>query len=589
MSIHKYQRVSQNTSGQSLLEVILAMAIFAAIAGTLITMSVGGFRGLEQGGEQTEAEALAEEGIEAIKSIRDRAWNESIPCTTCVVSNDGTKWNIVAGASEPNLGTNGKFTRTITFNNVCRDNTSQNIVDCGTCGATCYTDVQTKKATVAVTWTTRGGQSNTVQKVAYTTNWDSRDLVQDTNFSCGAGGSTGICADTELSSLGDGSSVTLKSALWLGGYKFRKKLTINGAQVPNAQSSFPVLVSFPTGDPDLVRDIDCTVVDGPCSASGFDIVFSQNHVAKLDHEIEKYASTTGEIIMWVRFDPLPAADTDFYVYYGDPAIILSQENINAVWDANYVGVWHFNEGDSTAPNFYENSGAPINHGTLVDTAGGTVQATGQIGFALDLEGGVDADANDDYINIGSDPSLDDLHLTGGMTVSAWVRPDGATATGNLMSKRDASSCAGEYSMLFDQSSGTIGFYKKGTTNYFRNSAAGAFVNNALQHITMTWDGSAANINTHHYVGNSSGVRSEVTYGLPSTDGVGLGSDAICEFAIGTRKAPSFQAIEGIIDEFHLSNIVRTPNWMTIEYNNQVNQGIGATKFIKSAGTEEPKP
>ncbi len=199
--------------GQSLLEVILAMAIFAAIAGVLISMSVGGFRGLEQGGEQTEAEALAQEGIEAVKSIRDRAWNENTFADGIAqrILPSGGQWTWNGPGSDTGLGTNAKFARTITFNNVCRDNTSQNIVDCATCGATCYTDVHEKRATVAVTWTTRGGQANTVQKVAYVSNWDSKDQFENTTANFNAAGS--VFTSTQENAAvtgGDGNgSVTL--------------------------------------------------------------------------------------------------------------------------------------------------------------------------------------------------------------------------------------------------------------------------------------------------------------------------------------------------------------------------------------------
>ena len=171
------QANSKFKKGQGLLEVILAMAIFAAIAGTLITMSVGGFRGLEQGGEQTEAEGFAEEGMEAIRSIHDRAWNEITGVTAQVGISSG-KWVITGTGDQTGLGTNGKFTRAISFADVCRDNTSQNIVACG--APSSYTDLHSKKVTATITWTTRGGQTNTVQKIAYLTNWDSREWVEDT-------------------------------------------------------------------------------------------------------------------------------------------------------------------------------------------------------------------------------------------------------------------------------------------------------------------------------------------------------------------------------------------------------------------------
>ncbi|MCH8986774.1 type II secretion system protein, partial [Patescibacteria group bacterium] len=79
----------QYNAGQSILEVIVAMAVFALIGAALVTMVVGSFEGLKQGGEQTQAEALAQEGMEAVRSIRDRAWNEHIYAQSGVEVNGG--------------------------------------------------------------------------------------------------------------------------------------------------------------------------------------------------------------------------------------------------------------------------------------------------------------------------------------------------------------------------------------------------------------------------------------------------------------------------------------------------------------------
>lgn len=158
-----------NTRGQSLLEVIVAMAIFALISTAMITLAMGGFTGLEQGGEHTQAQALAQQGYEAVRSIRDGAWNE-MSFTTSTVSVSSTQW-IFDG--ENTTSTIGQYTRTISFDDVCRDS-NDDIVDCpGT-----YTDVATQKITVAVVWEVRPGVDNRVEHVAYLTNWDSYDWTQ---------------------------------------------------------------------------------------------------------------------------------------------------------------------------------------------------------------------------------------------------------------------------------------------------------------------------------------------------------------------------------------------------------------------------
>ena len=174
----------QYNAGQSILEVIVAMAVFALIGAALVTMVVGSFEGLKQGGEQTQAEALAQEGIEAIRSIRDRAWNENLYAQSAVEVS-GNQW-IFSG--EGTTETIGQFVRSITFADVCRDG-ADNIATC----PGLYVDVHSKEVKVEITWQRRPGVTNSVQRIAYVTNWDSREWTQ-TNWFGGAGQS--IWADS---------------------------------------------------------------------------------------------------------------------------------------------------------------------------------------------------------------------------------------------------------------------------------------------------------------------------------------------------------------------------------------------------------
>jgi hypothetical protein len=166
--------------GQSILEVIVAMAIFALIGAAMATLSVGGFTALEQGGESTQASALAEEGIGAVRAIRDRAWNENT-FSTSSVSVSGSRW-IFDG--ENTTETIGQFTRTISYDNVCRDASN----DITTCPGN-YTDVHTKLVTSEVSWTIRPGVTNSVTRTAYLSNWDSQDWTQ-TDWVGGSGQAT---------------------------------------------------------------------------------------------------------------------------------------------------------------------------------------------------------------------------------------------------------------------------------------------------------------------------------------------------------------------------------------------------------------
>ena len=195
--------VWRHEGGQGLLEVILTMAIFGLLAAALGTMVVGGFRGVERGGEETEAEAFAQEAIEAVRAIRDRAWNENRYAESAVAASGG-QWIFTGDLNE----TIGQYTRVITFANVCRNQTTNDIVsDCGVLNT--YTDPHTKLVTVEVTWQTETGVSNSVKKIAYITNWDSRDWKEDTVADFSDGAFTAITSSTSLGD-GDGALVPIE-------------------------------------------------------------------------------------------------------------------------------------------------------------------------------------------------------------------------------------------------------------------------------------------------------------------------------------------------------------------------------------------
>jgi Tfp pilus assembly protein PilV len=166
--------VAAKTRGQSLLEVILALAIFSFSVAALASMVTGSVIGLTQGGEHVEASALAQEALEAVRAIRDRAWNEG-RYNDSGVTISGNTW-VLSGTAGPEVI--GKFERIILFADVCRDGATHDSVPCPAISPD-YLDVHSKYVTVTVSWQTGLGVTNMVEQSAYVTNWDSTDWVED--------------------------------------------------------------------------------------------------------------------------------------------------------------------------------------------------------------------------------------------------------------------------------------------------------------------------------------------------------------------------------------------------------------------------
>jgi hypothetical protein len=126
---------------------------------------------------------------------------------------------------------------------------------------------------------------------------------------------------------------------------YRTKITIDHTQVPNTdQTDFPVLIKRTETGWKTITNGGHVGKD-----NGGDIYFTlSDGTTKLDHEIESYSSSTGELIAWVKIPTLSSSvNTDIYAYYGDRTA-PDQWNIPGTWDDggnNYFkGVWHFENG-----------------------------------------------------------------------------------------------------------------------------------------------------------------------------------------------------------------------------------------------------
>ncbi len=172
-------RLIKNQNGQSLAEIVLAIAIFSILALSLVSLSLGGLFASFRGEELSRAQFLAQEGLEAVRSIKSRAWNELIYNSSEVSTSSG-KWVLVG---EGTSGKFGKFERTINFYPVWRDVNNQ-ITSPTTTGA--YLDVSSKRVESIVSWQTEQGTQAQVKYISYLTNWEA-SFWEQSNWQGGSG------------------------------------------------------------------------------------------------------------------------------------------------------------------------------------------------------------------------------------------------------------------------------------------------------------------------------------------------------------------------------------------------------------------
>src|SRR3990167_7094154 len=161
------QQCNNLSSGFSVIEIILAAALFMIIATGSITVILQGTDSNRLGEEQTVANQYATEGMEAVRSIKNQNFANLVNSAGTGVAQSGGVW-IFSGTNNTNtFNPVGKYTRAIKVESVYRDAVppAGNIVTSGTL------DPDTKKITSTVSWNFTPSRANSVQLISYLSDW----------------------------------------------------------------------------------------------------------------------------------------------------------------------------------------------------------------------------------------------------------------------------------------------------------------------------------------------------------------------------------------------------------------------------------
>lgn len=335
----------------------------------------------------------------------------------------------------------------------------------------------------------------------------------------------------------------------LSGYNYQKTITIQASKVSGTNTNFPVLISLTD------NSLKSTAYGGHVrNTNGYDIVFTLGDCSTiLSQQNELYDPTTGQFVTWVKIPSLPStSNTMLYMFYGKSSV-TTDPSTTAVWDANYLAVYHFNNGVADATSNGKN---------LTDNSTSNLTSS-KIGDGRRLN-------NNPFVTSASS-SLQYLRLPNNMfstvtnfSFEGWVWAD-TTIT--------------SWERIFD-------FGKNTTYNMFLcpsigNSATGIkrFAittggNGAEQQVSSTTSTSikawhyfvltinnSTNTGTLYYDGASNATNTSMTL-RPSS----LATDTSNFF--GRSQYVADEGLYGNFDEFRISNTVRNANWITTSYNNQ---------------------
>jgi hypothetical protein len=336
------------------------------------------------------------------------------------------------------------------------------------------------------------------------------------------------------------------------GYKYERNITIDHNRVAGGEDlySFPVMISL-SGQNFLKSSPTGQVFN----ASGYDIIFADDDYNQLDHQVEYYNGTSGDLIAWVRIPVLSASEnTVIKIIYGNP-LITDNPSVTSVWDSHYKGVWHLDNNSLNDFTSYNKSGTPYNTPTY---------PAGVINNALGMNG------SNQYVQVNN---ASNLNFAGNITVSAWVYMNARDRDQKIAGNQNNSS--GGYK---------FGIYTNNKVEFeIRNSSNVESLNRDVSGGTILSTG-----NWYYLAGISSDVLDSIktfVNGVSERPFKKTGTLGIASYNLVIGKEP-FEALyyfSGRFDEIRVSNIVRPDGWLRTEYFNQFSPSTFYT--VDADGTE----
>jgi hypothetical protein len=326
-------------------------------------------------------------------------------------------------------------------------------------------------------------------------------------------------------------------------YKYRKRIRFEPAQVSGAAdlSNFTALINITT-DNDLRHTSSSGHVD---NLNGFDIIFvADDGVTALDFQLEKYTSTTGELVAWVRIPTLYTTEyTYIYMYYGNIAIAADQSS-SATWNSNYKGVWHLHNSvftDGTATGNNGTNGGSTNLATAKIAGGRTFSGAGTNYLQLPLTG----------MNGGN----------GNGSLSFWGRITAFTNSTYFFGESTTQNATytNRLQLYFGDASGNL-YLGLGATHALQSNVQ-TMALNTWYHVALTWISNGA----------STGNYTIYVNGVQKGTGAYTGWSAIHTFGDAGNDGNAGQRTEelpGNVDEVHVTSTALWTDWFLTEYNNQ---------------------
>jgi len=327
------------------------------------------------------------------------------------------------------------------------------------------------------------------------------------------------------------------------GWPYSRSITINHEFIDEQLSDFPILISYTSND---FSDF--------AQSDGDDFVFTNSSGETVyNHEIEKFDSLTGELVVWVNVTTIePDSDTVVVVHYGN-GTCGSQENPNNVWDGNYLSVWHMAD--------YHDSSYP-HYNLTTNNTDPEVNTSGIAGNCYWF------DAKSDALIIPDD--------------NVWTYYDGEGETGSTLTyevwlHRPSLVYPNTYIHFFGDYDGP--YFQLRNNNRFYT-----YIGNTSGRTSDTVN----SFNTEEFFYCVLRIFDDTTEFYLNTTYVGGGTSNTSDrnpnnFWIGENERD--EGLHGNLDEIRISSIVRNHSWINATYNS-INQTDGFISVGPQSGFDE---
>lgn len=320
-----------------------------------------------------------------------------------------------------------------------------------------------------------------------------------------------------------------------GAFDFFRFYQIKKNQVPTTQTNMPLVI------------IDTLGAGSILEPSGFDIrVFDSNGMA-LPYEVSSVNTVTGDIIVWVNVSTV--ADGEFVQLAFGNATATDGSNPNAVYDANYQGVYHLNETSFGVGTIIDST----SNGNDADTILPLSSITGKVGKALSF-------GSLGHLDEGT-ALMADMNDVG--TVSMWVNIDDLDDTGSFFRVFYNLVMAGNsWSALIETipNPNVLTFRYGSSPGVIEVDLPLSVFDSGEDHLfTFTWD--QPNSIARIYIDGVVFATNTTPWAL------GITSADITTIA-NLETGQAFLSLLGSIDEPRFSDTIRDSDWILTEFNNQ---------------------